>query len=173
MTPSWADWICFFILPNLVNCFPHLSQEYLIFVNMFIQTHLFCKKFVALRTRQTLISWQIFCTGRGGLPDNIWFLMAIICPQHINLSGFVIETLAIENVFINNKAVKTDVGVDHNDVAQVENSAGVETCSCCTNTLSHPYSPGSPGHWDKPPSIKQSSASPSRASQLKLVRLIL
>ena len=43
-------------------------------------------------------------------------------------------------------AVKPDVGVDHNDVAQVENSAGVETCSCCTNTLSHPYSPGSPGH---------------------------
>ena len=69
--------------------------------------------------------------------------MAIICPQLIYLSGFVIETLAIENVFINNKAVKTDVGVDHNDV---ENSAGVETCSCCTNTLSHPYSPGSPGH---------------------------
>ena len=30
--------------------------------------------------------------------------MAIICPQTIYLSGFVIETLAIENVFINNKA---------------------------------------------------------------------
>ena len=72
--------------------------------------------------------------------------MAIICPQPIYLSGFVIETLAIENVFINNKAVKTDVGVDHNDVAQVENSAGVETCSYCTITLSRLYSPGSPGH---------------------------
>ena len=65
--------------------------------------------------------------------------MAIICPQTIYLSGFVIETLAIENVFINNKAVKTDVGVDHNDVTQVENSAG-------PSTLSRLYSPGSPGH---------------------------
>ena len=43
-------------------------------------------------------------------------------------------------------AVKPDVGVDHNDVAQVENSAGVETCSYYTSTLSRPYSPGSPGH---------------------------
>ena len=90
--------------------------------------------------------------------------MAIICPQLIYLSGFVIETLAIENVFINNKAVKTDVGVDHNDVAQVENSAGVETCSCCTNTPSRPRSPGSPDHSDKPPSANQSPASPWRAS---------
>ena len=43
-------------------------------------------------------------------------------------------------------AVKPDVGVDHNDVAQVENSVGVETCSYCTSTLSCLYSPGSPGH---------------------------